>query len=319
MAIKFGNLTELAQALNAAVQSGDETTFMNLLQTHVTLPQPAEAPGAAGAGGVEGSAEAGVGLQTLLRRAPEPPRPEFFFGSDDKPPLVRAWLFQLRQYFRLWPSMADSEKIYFAVNLLRSHAMNWWAQFEDMARMGTIEEILTFEKFAEAITNQFGGFDVTEKARDQLAHMKQTSSVASYVGRFREALLLLGTDNYLDSDMAHRFILGLKPWIQRLVKIQAPGTLEKAMQMAERIDRVGMHGLVSVTERDPIFGSEDYSSSATGWDPHSDFVEPSGSAASSSWGATHLDDSAPTPMEIGAITAENSGLRRCANVERKWH
>lgn len=236
----FQNLAELATALHQAAAAQDELAFKTLLQANVQLfseppmvtPEPPMA-----------TLEPAVGLQTLLRhRLPEPPKPEFFFGTDGKHPLVRTWLFQLRQYFRLWPTMADSEKLNYAVTLLRSHAMNWWEQQEQLIRLGTAEEFDSFDKFERAITAQFGGFDTVEKARDILASMRQVSSVETYARRFREALLLLGADNYLDSDMCHRFILGLKPWVQRLVKIEAPDTLDKAMQMAERIDRVRVSG-----------------------------------------------------------------------------
>jgi hypothetical protein len=271
----FQNLAELAQALHQAAVVHDQNSFMNLLQENVLLnPGPSQ-----------DTPESAIGLQTLLRpRLPEPPKPEFFFGADNKHPLVRTWLFQLRQYFRLWPTMGDSEKINYAVTLLRSHAMNWWEQQEQLIRLGTAEEFDTFEKFEQAITKQFGGFDTVERARDILANMRQVSSVETYVRRFREALLLLGADNYLDSDMCNRFILGLKPWVQRLVKIETPDTLDKAMQMAERIDRVRASG----PDRNP-----------------GQMESPGIPAAESANSRPHFTDSAQaTPMEIDAITPD---------------
>ena len=231
MAQVFQNLPDLAAALHQAAVAQDQNAFMALLQANVNPPAAEPAP--------QPVPEPGVGLQNVLRpRLPEPPKPEFFTGADNKPPLVRTWLAQLRRYFRLWPALADSDKIIYAVNLLRSHALNWWEQQEQLIRIGQSEEYDTFQKFEEAITKQFGGFDVADRARDILANLKQLSSAEIYARRYREALLLLGADNYLDADMCHRFIRGLKPWLQRLVKMEAPKTLEDAMLVACRIDRV---------------------------------------------------------------------------------
>jgi hypothetical protein len=231
---QFQNLADLAAQLYQASVNHDENTFMALLQESDRL-NAAPAPE---------NPEPAVSLQAQQRpRMPEPPKPEFFSGADGKPPLVRTWLFQLRQYFRLWPNMPDSKKINFAVTLLRAHAMNWWEQQEQLIRLGTAEDVDTFEKFEEAITKQFGGFDTVERARDILANMRQVSSVETYVRRFREALLLLGADNYLDADMCHQFILGLKPWIQKISG--RPPTLGLVKESASGLgtrDRIVLHG-----------------------------------------------------------------------------
>ena len=275
----FQNLADLAAALHQAAVAHDETAFMNLLQGHVQF-SPGPSPDAP---------EPAIGLQSLLRsRLPEPPKPEFFFGADNKHPLVRTWLFQLRQYFRLWPTLGDSDKVHYAVTLLRAHAMNWWEQQEQLIRLGTAEDIDSFEKFEQAITKQFGGFDTVERARDILANMRQVSSVETYVRRFREALLLLGADHYLDSDMCHRFILGLKPWVQRLVKIEAPDSLDKAMQMAERIDRVR------------VSGPDRFSSHTNSRNQHSNQAHSSG-----------------TPMDIDAITPDRPRFRKLTDKEKQ--
>ena len=273
----FQNLSDLAAALHQASLAQDKQTFMALLQANVSPPpeQPNPVP----------TSGPSVGLQTLLKPRLELPKPEFFSGADNRPPLVRTWLAQLRRYFKLWPTLADSDKINYAVNLLRSHAMHWWEGQEQLVRIGQSEELDSFEQFEEAITKQFGGFDVTERARDMLANIRQLSSVETYVRRYREALLLLGADNYLDADMCHRFILGLKPWVQRLVKIEAPKTLEDAMQVASRIDRVRVTAPDRRTYSDPRPGPSETSEA--------------------------------TPMEIGAIQAGRSRFRKLTEAEKK--
>lgn len=277
---RIPNLAELAAALHTAATSGDEAGFLSLLAANMAPEVPA-AP------------EPTVNLHDLVRRYPEPPKPEFFFGDLDKPPSVRSWLFEIKQYLRLWTSMTEEEKINFSVTLLRSHALNWWQQMQSMAVQGTIQEICTFSQFEEAITAQFGGFETAERARDILADLRQVSSVENYVRRFREALLLLGND-YLDSDMRHRFILGLKPGIQRQVRIEAPPTLDKAMLLAERIGRVRLGGL-DLAEHSVAFGDPSI--------PRQAFhAGPSQSAAA--------------PMEIDAI--RTSGRRKLTDRERTW-
>ena len=98
------------------------------------------------------------------------------------------------------------------------------------------------DQFETALIEQFGGYDTAERVRDLLATMRQLSSVEMYTRRFREVLLLLGGENYLDAEMRHKYILGLKPWVQRLVKIQSPESLDQAMRIAESIDRVRVSG-----------------------------------------------------------------------------
>lgn len=279
-------LSDLGAALRAAALAKDEPGFLALVDK-ITDREAISALLGTNPTTASDSA-AGTGLASLLRRAPEPPKPEFFFGSQDKPPLVRTWLYQIEQYFRLWPTMTDGDKINHAVTLLRSHAMNWWQQMQSLARMGTVEEVCTFEQFKTAIEAQFGGFETTERARDLLASLRQVSSVENYVRRFREALLLLGDGNYLDADMRHRFVLGLKPWIQRVVRIEAPETLREAMELAERIGRVRVTGL-------------DYG--------------PSGSGNSAPRTVP------PVPMEVDAITASSpnpSGRKKLTDREREY-
>ena len=107
-----------------------------------------------------------------------------------------------------------------------------------MVASNTLEPIVTWDGFKQAITRQFGGFDLAERARDDLAKLRQTTSVMAYVQRFLEILLRIPSSQIVDSDMRHRFIAGLKPQTQLQVKIANPQTLRDAMNLADRIDRV---------------------------------------------------------------------------------
>ena len=107
----------------------------------------------------------GRGSASTGPRLPEPPKPEFFYGMDNKQPNVRTWLYQMDQYFSLWPEMPDDKKIVYATNFLKSFALIWWQQCQNMVNIGALDPIVTWATFAQAITYQFGGFDEIDKAK----------------------------------------------------------------------------------------------------------------------------------------------------------
>lgn len=216
--------------LRSLIQAGDSQGITNLVaqidaerltaQKHLAdFDKPAASAGA------------------IRLKFPEPPKPEFFWGMDSKPPTVGTWLFQLNTLFKFW-NMTDTDRLKYAILFLRGWAQTWWQQCEAMAACNTLTPIQTWEQFQSAIRRQFGGFDEVEKARDDLARVRQTASVMAYVHRFHEAMLKLPADQIVDADLRHRFISGLKPNTQLQVKIANPTTLQEAMNVADRIDRV---------------------------------------------------------------------------------
>ena len=170
-------------------------------------------------------------------KVPEPPKPEIYWGMDSKPPNVYDWVYEMDKFFEFC-HLQDAQKIQWAVLFLRGWAQTWWHQVECMVAASTLEAIVTWDGFKQAITRQFGGFDLAERARDDLAKLRQTTSVMAYTQRFLEILLRIPSDQIIDSDMKHRFVAGLKPQTQLQVKIANPQTLRDAMNLADRIDRV---------------------------------------------------------------------------------
>ncbi|KAJ2795418.1 hypothetical protein H4R21_005120, partial [Coemansia helicoidea] len=82
---------------------------------------------------------------------------------------------------------------------------------------------------------KFIGVDDEAKAEQEMAVLKQRSSVEDYVNAFeRIAVRLPQLSSY---DLRVRFITGLKPDILKAVRTRKPDTLEEAKRLAELYDR----------------------------------------------------------------------------------
>ena len=172
------------------------------------------------------------------------------------------------------------------------------------------------DQFEAALIEQFGGYDTAERARDLLATLRQLSSVEMYTRRFREVLLLLGGENYLDAEMRHKYILGLKPWVQRLVKIQAPDSLDQAIRIAESIDRVRVPGADRAQNREDRNTGADFETVVeTVFETYRPLAHHAAGIPQNN--AAPLDS---TPMDVDAIFSDPSAGRRkpLTDRERKY-
>lgn len=200
----------------------------------------------------------------------KPVKPNTFSGKADAN--VREWIFSVELWFGAGHVTTDIERISLAVGLLRDDALVWWRSVHDLP-----ETPATWIAFRTAIIATFEPVNPAESARDRLAELMQTGSVRTYASIFRSTVMSI--PGITDDEKKDRFLRGLKPHIQREVRMRCPESFEIAVNLAVRLD--SMRWLPS--EFPPL--------GATLFPGTPDF-------------------SAPQPMEIGALQAKSPAPRR---------
>lgn len=175
---------------------------------------------------------------SFVFRAPTPKAPELFSGTDGRAPDVRTFIRSCTNFFACFPEMGTATKKEYVVQLLTGPARMWWHQYDLLVAREAAPVIETWEQLRDALLQQFSVFDEAEKARDALDRLKHMSSVAVFNHKFNEQLLRIPPDEYVDAVYKHMYIGKLKDNIQYKVKLAEPETLRKAMEIADRLDRV---------------------------------------------------------------------------------
>ena len=181
---------------------------------------------------------------------PKPPKPEPFKGGRK----VASWLFSIEQYFTVVGVMDDGARIAYAATLLRDTAADWWRGFHIAAQAGRKVLPSTWTEFKNAITTHFQPIHEEDFARQYIRTLRQHRSVRDYVVRFQEVSLQIPTMD--ERSRVDAFTAGLKQDVRRWVKLQAPSTLEHAMEIAEQFQTMMMQDAASMrayTNR-PRFG-----------------------------------------------------------------
>ena len=125
----------------------------------------------------------------------------------------------------------------------------------------------TWEQFRNDIFQEFVPSDHARRAREKLRKLKQTMTVAKYLSEFRN--LVLTIPDVSDGEKYDKFVSGLKYQIRLEVMKGSVGTFEEAARVALNVD-----GAIN--------------------------------AASGSTVTTRNIGTAPTPMEIGNVQADET-------------
>ena len=160
-----------------------------------------------------------------LRIRPQIKSPDTFDGAK---PAEDDWLFQTRLYFEA-TMMNTEQRVPLATALLRGKALTWW-------RYRVREKIpaISFNDFAALARAQFQGIDSVKRARDQLAVLRQMTSVERYANTFRG--IIMAIPNIHQDEAFNRFTRGLKPRSRTEVALRDPKSLDKVIQIAVRLD-----------------------------------------------------------------------------------
>lgn len=181
---------------------------------------------------------------------PKPPKPEPFKGGRK----IASWLFSIEQYFTVMGLMDDGARIAYVATLLRDTAADWWRGFNIAAQAGRKILPSTWSEFKSTITAHFQPIHEEDFARQYIRTLKQHRSVRDYVVRFQEVSLQIPTMD--ERSRVDAFTAGLKQDVRRWVKLQAPPTLERAMEIAEQYQTMMMQDAATMRAHtdQPRFG-----------------------------------------------------------------
>jgi Ty3 transposon capsid-like protein len=161
----------------------------------------------------------------------KPDRPPPFNGR--KTESLEAWIFQMQQFCVLAP-IPTADRIQFAATFFKDQAALWWRSYHQTINWQTAAP--TWDRFLEALRQQFIPVNTSISAYDHLQHLSQKASVNAYNHEFRAIMLELP-----DMDQATRmnyYLRGLKENLRPFVAMQNPANLAAAETIAERVDAV---------------------------------------------------------------------------------
>ena len=143
-----------------------------------------------------------------------------------------SWIFQVEEQFSLYGLEDETMQIRCAGQCLRGAARIW---FTHTKVLDTIKE-LNWASFKEAMLAHFGPTDPVKLARDELAEVKQEKGVMEYSAQFRSICTRITAIS--KEEMLDRYVRGLKPRTRKEVEMKEPDTVEAAMRIAEKFDRI---------------------------------------------------------------------------------
>jgi hypothetical protein len=159
-------------------------------------------------------------------------KPKTYNGSIGSDPDV--WLFQFNQYSDI-AGVPVNTRAKLAATYLEGKAATWWRNLV-MQTVDHNADNITWEAFQNELINMFKPVNSKKIARDKLAMLKQTNSVAKYNFDFTQ--LCLEINDVSESEKLDKYIRGLKDRIRVEVELAEPTALAQAMSKAQRIDNI---------------------------------------------------------------------------------
>jgi hypothetical protein len=160
----------------------------------------------------------------------KPPRPTPFHGKKGES--IDTWIGKAERYFELCQMNNSATRTRYAVAYLEGNAALWW---QNHIRE-TLMPISQWDDLKTALVEQFKPVNSSKIARDNLAKLRQSTSVQAYIHTFRA--ITLEIDDIAESEKLDRFIRGLKDRVRQEVELQEPTMLDQAARIAERYDTI---------------------------------------------------------------------------------
>ena len=148
------------------------------------------------------------------------------------------WLVSIEEYFD-WYEMIDSERIRFAkMKLTNSVKMYWQNVLQEIICLGE-PPITQLTVMKAKLQEKYIHPSYKSQLFSNMINLKQiTLSVAEYSTKFEEARLRCSEFHAKDQFAVYtRFVNGLRFYIQRLVKLHAPDTVQDAYQKALEVEK----------------------------------------------------------------------------------
>lgn len=161
----------------------------------------------------------------------KPPKPETFRGTTEQATHVRTWVNMVKNYFGACGT-PENNKLPYAVALLRDDALVWYLSLEEG------HQPRTFVEFCNSLVEYYQPISAQMAARDELAHLKQKSTVKAYTDDFKR--IVANIPDMSASEKMDRYERGLKPEVRVHVALADPPSLEEWIKRAEKVDEI-MH------------------------------------------------------------------------------
>lgn len=164
----------------------------------------------------------------------KPNKPEVYDGSRE---FLKAsiWLYSVEQFLSIAqlssPTIAitDQNRISFAKSFQTGNDSVWSYNL-----VNYVNTPGTWEEFKQQMTTEFIPAEHTNRAREKLRHIKQTSSIERYFSEFINTVLLIG--NMSEGEKLDRFADGLKFEIKVELMRAGPGSFQESARIALNFD-----------------------------------------------------------------------------------
>ncbi len=157
----------------------------------------------------------------------------FLYGGERNAVTIENWIYAVKQYVKAF-GMSGEYAVVMAASYLDKSALQYWrVKLAENPAIGR-----NLDEFCELVKLKFYPTGFIHEIRDKLGELRQRTSVKEYAERFENLLLQLPLGEYHTNDMKDLFIRHLKPEVKKLVLVNDPTTLEDAMELAQRIDKI---------------------------------------------------------------------------------
>src|SRR5208337_1726737 len=172
-------------------------------------------------------------------------RPSTYKGQRDVR-ILNSWIFQMERYFRLCETPEEKKALYASTYL--THQANTWYEAWETSYLASVigdQESVQWIDFVTALRDTFLPPNHHLKLRDQLAHIRQRSSVAAYNTDFMNIQLQLSQlgDELTSFDAIDRYLRGLKPNVEKEMRLRQDqlGDLGAIMKAADTYDSISFN------------------------------------------------------------------------------
>ena len=182
----------------------------------------------------------------------KPTRPTRYSGVKDYT-TIENWIASVNSYFAL--TGAKPPQIYHYLNTNFTDEAAIWFRYNYHEEQAMA---ITWEDIRAALRNFFTPPNKDRRLHDEWAQLRQTTTVAEYVGRFYKLgmqLPAMESEHLLD-----KFLRGLKPKTRMELELKDPRTLAEAIRLADRFDSIVYRKTVSLSPSAASHNSIEYES-----------------------------------------------------------
>lgn len=182
----------------------------------------------------------------------KPSAPRKYSGTRDMVELDN-WVFAVEQYLEL-VSIEETKKVALLSTFLVGEALLWFrSEFQGLTLAQ--RAALNWNEVLLLLKNYFRPPNMQDTLMDQWVSLRQTSSVSNYVAALRALQLQLPA--LTREQVLDKFVRGLRPRTKIEIKLRAPQTIDEAISLADRYDRI-VYGYNDSTHLDTSMGASPY-------------------------------------------------------------